>query len=182
MPRPILNTTQPISGIDVHTFVMGPVDAPMPHYVVWSVGYSEWNASYEYNGMARETSKAQRTGKGVVRVGPGHAVARAHDAGPHGGHICAAGVNQVADVIERGSGSKAEYGSSHVKMQKGMMAVNASSDENPQLHCQDPLPPAPIGDAWVNFSSVVASFTYRDRSAGRRATTADWCAARSARS
>ena len=160
---PVLNTIQPIVGCDMHLTIPPPPPAPpphTPHVVVWVVGLSQ---KINFLGMAVGTSKANSPESGMskpVVAGWGYACARAHDSGPHPGHIWP---NLLLPLIMLGSSSKHEFASGTVKTPQGRMAVGMLWAVDLGLDCWDfPYPPLPTGIAITGTNSVRAGFTWTD--------------------
>jgi hypothetical protein len=165
---PVLTTLQPIVGFDMHKAIPPPTPPPpmVPHVVVWGVGLSQ-KTSFQW---AISTSKASSPESGCAKpvlVGMGHACGRQHDAGPHPGHIWP---NVLLPLILLGSASKAEFGSSTVKIAvspigggSADMGINVAYVMNTNLDCYDaPLPPCPTGFAITLNYSVMAGFSLKD--------------------
>lgn len=175
MAKPVINTSQPIIGLEPHTGLPPYPPAPVPHTVVWSIGGSE-DPSLPYFGMAVDTSRALRPSHDnkPVMVGNTYVVRRGHDAGPHDGHSSALLINAFSEVITLGAGCKAEFGSSTVGGHGSPMsiAVNCFGSQNMQLDCADPAP-LPSGAAMANIVTVVAGFTKADFAGGMAAIAYD---------
>jgi len=160
---PVLNTIQPFAGCDMHLTIPPPPPAPpphTPHVVVWVVGLSQ---KMNFLGMAVGTSKANSPESGVGRpvvAGWGYACARAHDGGPHPGHIWP---NLLLPLILLGSSSKHEFASGTVLTPKGEMAVGVAWVVDLALDCWDvPYPPLPTGITVTAANTVRAGFTWAD--------------------
>ncbi len=167
VPMHVLNTIQPIFGVDAHKAIPPPPPAPppfTPHVVVWGVG---WSQKINFLGMAVATSKASSPESGTakpVAAGWGYACGRTHDGGPHPGHIWP---NVLLPVIMLGAGTKAEFASGSVKVATASgpqdMAIGVLYVANTNLDCFDfPLPPAPSGMAITAANPVFAGFTWAD--------------------
>jgi hypothetical protein len=166
---PVLTTLQPIVGVDMHKAIPPPPPAPppmVPHVVIWGMGLSQ-KTGFQW---AVSTSKASSPESGCAKpvvVGMGHSCGRMHDAGPHPGHIWP---NILLPLIMLGSASKAEFGSSKVKIavsatagNSADMGVNVAYVMNLNLDCYDsPLPPCPTGFAFTLNYTVYAGFSLKD--------------------
>jgi hypothetical protein len=156
-----LNTIQPIFGVDMHRAIPPPLPTPpfAPHVVVWGEGWSQ-KMSFQW---AIANSKAASRESGCakpVAVCYGYGIGRAHDAGPHPGHIWP---NLLLPLILLGSGSKSQFASGTVKLPTGNMAIAVLFAVNLNLDCQDfPIPPLPTGTVIAALCTVKAGFTLGD--------------------
>jgi hypothetical protein len=161
VPMPILNTIQPIAGVDIHISLPPIPPAPAPHVVVWGVGLSGWmslplwQAASKTNAIDHPDVLAKRA---PVSAWVGHPCGRGHDAGPHLGHIAA---NTLLAIIWLGASSKAEFASGTVHTPQGRMAVNMMWFANLHLDCGDPVA-MPTGLAITIDYSICAGFTWMD--------------------
>lgn len=167
-----LNTIHPIFGVDFHRTIPPPLPTPpfAPHIVVWGEGWSQKTGFM----WAVANSKAASPESGVakpVAVCWGYAIGRAHDAGPHPGHIWP---NLLLPLILLGSGSKSEFASGTVQHAKGNMAIAVAYVVNLNLDCQDfPIPPLPSGVVVAGLCTVKAGFTLGDFLGGLLSMLAD---------
>jgi hypothetical protein len=157
----VLNTNQPLFGVDVHKNLPPPLLPFLPHLVVWGVGLSQ---AGNFLWSAANTSKASSPESHVarpVRADSGYTIGRTHDAGPHPGHLMA---NLLLPVIMLGSASKHEFGSGTVKVPGGVdMAVGVAYVLNANLDCADfPCPPTPSSMSICGMSTVYAGFSVGD--------------------
>ncbi len=157
-----LNTIQPIFGVDYHKTIPPPPPAPppfAPHVVVWGVGWSQKTGFRWAVGNSKAASPESGCKK-PVQACMGYGVGRAHDAGPHLGHIWP---NILLPFIILGSGSKSEFASGTVSLPTGNFAIAVAYAVNLNLDCQDfPIPPLPSGVVMAMLCSVKAGFTLGD--------------------
>ncbi len=158
-PFPCLNTIQPIFGCDIHTAIPPQVPTPMPHPVVWGVG---WSQKINVLGMAVSKSKASSPESGQIRpvqAGWGYSVGRTHDAGPHPAHLYP---NVLLFTIMLGSSAKHEFGSGTVKVPGGHdMGIGVMYVFDKPLDCNDPCA-FPTSQAITATNTVRAGFTFSD--------------------
>lgn len=158
---PILNTIQPIAGVEPHMTIPPLPPAPSPHVVVWGVGLSGFMGIPLAMGSSTATDVKvcdEMLGKNEVAAGLGHPCGRGHDAGPHLGHAAA---NTLLVIIWLGAASKAEFASGTVKVPTGNLAINCAWVMNVQLECADPIP-MPFGVAITLDYTIYAGFTLLD--------------------
>lgn len=156
-----LNTIQPIFGVDLHRTIPPPAPVPpyAPHVVVWGEGWSQKTKFMWAVANSKAASPDSECLK-PVQCCWGYAIGRAHDAGPHPGHIWP---NALLPLILLGSGSKSEFASGTVQIPTGNMAVSVAFVVNLNLQCQDfPIPPLPTGVVVSGLCSVEAGFTLGD--------------------
>jgi hypothetical protein len=167
-----LTTAQMIFGVDMHRTIPPPLPVlPFaPHVVIWGVG---WSQSQRIPG-AFTNSKAASPDSGVtrpVKCCSGYAIGRAHDAGPHPGHIWP---NLLLPLIMLGSGSKSEFASGTVRHANGNMAIAVGYAVNLNLNCWDfPCAPMPSGVVVAAACTVHAKFTIGDFLGGLYAMEVD---------
>lgn len=155
---PILNTLQPIVGVDIHLSLPPIPPAPAPHVVVWCVGLSGWMSLPLWDMASKSNSLEHPEVKTPVSAWRGNPCGRGHDAGPHLGHIAA---NTLLAIIWLGASSKAEFASGTVHTPQGGMAVNMMWFANLHLDCGDPVA-TPTGLAITLDYSICAGFTWMD--------------------
>src|SRR5262245_25180549 len=104
----VLNTSQPLFGVDLHKNLPPPTMPFFPHSVAWTVGRSQ---QLNFLGSTENCSKASSPDSFTprpVRVDSGYSIGRQHDAGTHPNHFM---VNMLLPLIMLGSSSKHEFGS-----------------------------------------------------------------------
>jgi hypothetical protein len=157
---PILNTMQPIIGVDIHNSLPPVPPAPAPHVVVWMLGLSGWMNLILWQSASKATTKKNEElpVERPVLAFSEHSCARAHDAGPHLGHFAA---NALLAVIWAGASSKCEFGSGTVRTPADPMGVNMMFVANLQLDCADPIA-MPTSVAITIDYTIKAGFTWMD--------------------
>jgi hypothetical protein len=157
---PILNTIQPIVGVDIHNSLPPVPPAPAPHVVVWGMGLSGWMQLplWPSASKANTLDSPKLVKRNPVLSFVGHSCARAHDAGPHLGHFAA---NSLLAIIWLGASSKSEFGSGTVYTPFGHMGINMLWIGNLQLDCADPIA-MPTSMTFTIDYTVKAGFTWMD--------------------
>jgi hypothetical protein len=175
IPFPVLNTIQPLLGVDIHNSVPPFPPAPMPHVLVWGVGLSAKMGFLQSPITSKAASPDALHLSKTVGAGWGYAVGRQHDAGPHGGHIW---TNTLLPVIALGSGSKNQFGAGTVKTpnhgaQTADLAVGMLWVTDMSLDCSDPVP-LPTGRPVTAANTVRAGMTWADVGRGAVSMVTDF--------